>query len=78
MTMRWAAAFAAIAVTCSAAVYIHQREVFAGFSGSNSSATDIFDQGTPVYSHPSWEDPVAVLLVFGGLALAAGVVRFRR
>jgi hypothetical protein len=28
--------------------------------------------------HPSWEDPLSVLLSIGGIAVAAGVITYRR
>ena len=72
--MRWALAIAVVALAWSAAVYVHQRTVFAGFGPATASNF----MGDPVYVHPSWEDPVAVLLAVGGVAIAAAIVSFRR
>lgn len=62
--MRLAAAIAVIAVTLSAAVYVHQRNV----RRPGCAATGAII-GYCKY-HPSWEDPVAVLLAVGGIAVA--------
>jgi hypothetical protein len=93
--VRLAAAIGMIAVTLSAALYVHQRRVTITIpatghpvpecaNGScylpNPGPVTGYTGGTPGYSqiqHPSWEDPVAVLLAIGGVAVAVGIVRVR-
>jgi hypothetical protein len=65
-----------IAVAFAAAIYIHQRhtEIFVpafhgGLYGSHPATT--------IRRHPSWEDPVAVLIAIGGIAIAVGIIAFR-
>ena len=78
--MRFAVAIAVIAVTLAAAVYIHQRHTWAsaGTSVQTFKSGDGYVTGTDtltrVSQHPSWEDPVAVLLAIGGVAVAVGIV----
>ena len=71
--MRLAAAIAVVAVAWSAAVYVHQRVIY-------SPPTPIC-AGSPfscARQHPSWEDPAAVLIALGGLAVAVGIFTYRR
>lgn len=70
--MRYALAIAVIAATWSAAVFVHQRHSYTTFCGSK----DIFTPCTytTVRNHPSWEDPVAVLLAVGGVAVAVAII----
>jgi hypothetical protein len=63
-----------VAVAWSAAVYIHQRTVFAGVGPATSGNF----YGDAIYTHPSWEDPAAVGIAIGGLAIAAGILTARR
>jgi hypothetical protein len=71
--MRWALAIAVIAVTLAGAVYLHERQV---------DETYLVERCNPYFSsnclqirriHPSWDDPVAVLLAIGGIAVAVGI-----
>jgi hypothetical protein len=81
--MRLATALAVVAVACAAAVYLHQRTVRVGspagviFTSKEPVAT-LPNIAIPAYRHPSWEDPVAVLIALGGLAIAGGIVTNRR
>ena len=63
-------AIAVVALSWSAAFYIHERTVFAGVA----CACRLGGPFPAIYSHPSWDDPVAVLLAVGGLAVAVGIV----
>ena len=93
--MRIAVAIAVIAVTFSAAVYVHQRRLelyglgcFAAtgaapgwHSPAACSAAGFTWRRYPLAyrSHkPSWEDPVAVLVAIGGVAVAVGILTVRR
>jgi hypothetical protein len=82
--MRLAAALVVIAITWSGAVYIHQRTVRVGspagvtFFQSKGPVATLPNLAIPVYRHPSWEDPVAVLIALGGLAIAGGIVTYGR
>src|SRR5581483_10984378 len=98
--MRFAVALLVIAMTASAALYVHQRDVMTIVNGGTNTTTtgspyaksghgSAYDQGSQYgrgffvemvtsRSHPSWEDPVAVLLGVGGVALAVGIVAVRR
>lgn len=64
--MRLAAAIGVIAVTLAAAVYVHERKVLRQGCSVESIASFCFVR-------PSWEDPVAVLLALGGIAVATGI-----
>jgi hypothetical protein len=72
--VKFAAGIAVIAVAFSAAIYIHQRHtVTFGYQDA--------DLGRGTYGaqlitprHPSWEDPVAVLIALGGVTVAVGIV----
>ena len=70
--MRYALAIAVVAVAWSAALYLHQRReteyVFANHAPCGTPG-----QPCTKKVHPSWEDPVAVLLALGGLAVAVGI-----
>ncbi len=58
-----------IAVTLAAAVYVHERRL-PEFAGCNHRAACMY--------RPGWEDPVAVLVALGGIAVAVGIVTYRR
>ena len=66
--MRYALAIAVVAVAWAAALYVHQRQVLATVNYASATAT---------YAHPSWEDPAAVLIALGGLAVAVAIARPR-
>jgi hypothetical protein len=80
--VRLAVAIAVIAVAFSAAVYIHQRHTWTSTITSVQTKTGGFVTGTDTFTrvrhHPSWEDPAAALIAIGGIAVAAGIVTFRR
>jgi len=87
--VRLALAIGVIAVAWAAAIYIHQRHTLSAshFVTSTSSARSGGGYGSvttaftgrdsallaPVREHPSWEDPLAVLLAIGGVAIAVRV-----
>lgn len=73
--MRLAGAIAVVAVAWSAALYIHQRRLVAWVRTTTGSAyADPYGfHEKAIYSHPSWEDPVAVLIAGGGLAVAVAI-----
>jgi hypothetical protein len=78
--MRLALAIGLIAV--AAAVYIHERWVTTtsctyGSASSPYAAPCPLDGIVAVASHPTWENPVAVLLAIGGVAGAAGILSVR-
>jgi hypothetical protein len=68
--VRLALAISVIAVAWAAAIYIHQRRTLS--TPHPVSGT----YGTPlgVRQHPSWEDPVAVLVAIGGVAVAVAII----
>jgi hypothetical protein len=74
--MRYAIAIGVIAIALAGAVYVHQRHitrtivVATSSSGLPYAQTGYSEEGF----HPAWEDPVAVLIALGGLAVAVGVV----
>jgi hypothetical protein len=75
--MRLAAAIAVVAVAFSAADYVHQRHLVV-IEGANvpSPATGPTVEMTFRHrTHPSWEDPAAVLIAIGGIAV--GIVAYR-
>ncbi len=83
--MRLAAALGIIAICAAAGLYIYQRHVNATIHVANynsqSNNASLFATATTtaiVRKHPSWEDPVALLIAFGGLAVAAAVLNARR
>jgi hypothetical protein len=85
--VRLAVAIAAIAVTLSAALYVHLRRVtpddhLTFLQGRTAQPSlELRDLSNPVplaKKHPSWEDPVAILLSVGGIATAAGILTVRR
>ena len=91
--VRLAAAIGLIAVTLATALYVHQRwtvDVVCTVPGAGADCGEYAASSNPilralsgsiVYSnrrHPSWEDPVAVLLALGGLAGAAGILTTKR
>ena len=98
--MRLALAVGLIAITLSAAVYVHLRTAgtyIASGSCTTRGAGDLVqtvpdDEAncaaksgtwTPTVlfdrtAKPAWEDPVAVLLVLGGISVAAGILTVRR
>ena len=73
--MRFAIALAVVAVAWATAVYIHERHVTVSGVVCTSSCGQFGEQdtGTSWSQHPAWEEPVAVLLALGGLAVAVGV-----
>ena len=79
--MRLALALAVVAVSWAAALYIHQRHPLHAVTdcaypagGGFGSNTCIPETSHAPY-HPSWEDPIAVLLAIGGVAVAVGIAR---
>ena len=69
--MRLAVAIAVVAVTWSAAVFVHQRKpTIPGCNGVTA--------GYCAPKHPAWEDPMAVLIALGGVAIAAGILTIGR
>lgn len=75
--MRLAAAIGLTAVSIAAAVYVHQQH---SAQAAQSCTSDYFGASQCVsYStgHPSWRDPVAALLVTGGLAVAVSIINHR-
>ena len=84
--MRLAAAIGVIAIAFSAAIYIHQRHTWTKPGLVQAGTTSGYGSGglaTPtiygsVSQHPSWEDPVAILIATGGVAIAAGILTARR
>jgi len=76
--MRVATALAIIAVAWAAAVFLHERKVGlpCGWDEPRACPTrsnDIFYRST-IRTHPSWEDPVAVGMAIGSLAIGAAIV----
>lgn len=65
--MRLALAIAVIAVTWSAALYVHQSLTLTEHVSCNWPVKCI------AQVHPSWADPAAVLLALGGVAVAVGI-----
>jgi hypothetical protein len=85
--VRLAVAIAAIAVTLSAALYVHLRRVtpddhLTFLQGRTAQPSlelrDLSNPAPLAKKHPSWEDPVAILLSVGGIATAAGILTVRR
>jgi len=71
--VRLALALVVVAVAWAAAVWVHQRRVDVPIAPPWGAACP--DGGCSVRStHPSWEDPVAVLLAVGGVAVAVAIV----
>jgi len=73
--VKLAAAITVAAVAWAAAVYIHQRSHLSTVVVRTASGSAYFPGYKPAVTRtwrqrPSWEDPVAVLLVVGGVALA--------
>ncbi len=79
--MRLALAIGVIAITLAAAVYVHQRHVTGVYTACipNHPSSTVYrchyTTGITAKVHPSWEDPVAVLLALGGIAVAAGALK---
>ena len=80
--MRLALAIGVIAVALAGAVYIHQRHAWQTYPAVPQTCTPQSGGGTfctPAIParrtrvHPSWEDPVAVLLGIGGIAVGVGI-----
>lgn len=69
--MKRALAIAVIAVAWSSALFVHQRTV-TSWHPQRSLPGAIYTAGF-VTAHPSWEDPAAVLVALGGLAVAFGI-----
>ena len=76
--MRLAAAIAVIAVALAAAVYVHQRHTWQSITPLGCSPYADRNCSTSIAQHPSWEDPAAVLIAVGGIAVAAGILTTRR
>jgi hypothetical protein len=73
--VRLAVAIAVVAVTWAGAVYVHQRHTTLVVDPPGCSPYFDKNCSVAVRQHPSWEDPVAVLLALGGVAVAVGVAR---
>jgi hypothetical protein len=75
--VKFAAGIAVIAVAFSAAIYIHQRHIVT--FGNQNEDLGRGTYGAPLIAprHPSWEDPVAVMIALGGVAVAVGIVTNR-
>jgi hypothetical protein len=77
--MRHALALAVIAVAWSSALFVHQRNVTVWVPAKTAASSGYPGRaiylGTlaPTQAHPSWEDPAAVLVALGGLAVAFGI-----
>ena len=76
--MRIALTLAVIALAFPAAVYIHERHTF--FTYTAPGCSPYFDKNCErsIEQHPSWEDPAAVGIALGSLAIGAGIVGYRR
>jgi hypothetical protein len=85
--MRYALAIAVIAIAWSAALYVHQRHVTTTLTPAQADPANCsnykpggfgsdYCAGLKVTGrqHPSWEDPAALLIALGGLAIAVGIV----
>lgn len=74
--VRLAIAIGVIAVALAGAVFIHQRHTYISYCPSTEpgycSGADPINLLTRP-QHPSWEDPVAVLIGLGGIAVAVGI-----
>jgi len=74
--VRLAAAIAVIAIAWSAAVYLHQLPRFWTTGGAATQGGFVV---TPIkYHRRSWNDPAAVGIAIGSIAVAVGIVTFRR
>jgi hypothetical protein len=74
--MRLTLALAVIVVAFAAAIFIHQRHTTRTTHPRDFSKLNLFAH--PARQHPSWEDPVAVVVAVGGVAVAAGIVATER
>jgi hypothetical protein len=63
--MRFAIAVAVVGAAFAAAFYVHQRKV------PTSNGCEFV--GYVCKTHPSWEDPIAVLIAIGGITLAMAI-----
>ncbi|HZV27155.1 MAG TPA: hypothetical protein VFG00_12795 [Acidothermaceae bacterium] len=77
--MRLATAIGVIAVTLAAAVYVREGRVAnpvynAALATCAKSDVTSCTISVAARVRPCWEDPVAVLLALGGVAIAVGVV----
>ncbi len=71
--MRYVLALVVVAVCWSTAVYVHQRP--SGVTtGVRTSSNPYFVNTAGSSRSSGWEDPVAVLIAVGGVAIAAGIV----
>ena len=71
MRLRFILGVGIAVIAAAIAAYVHQRHAW----------RYCFDFGGGRYRcryHPSWEDPVALLIVVGGVAVAAGVIAAHR
>lgn len=79
--MRFAVAIVVVGVAFAAAVAVHQRDPATSWNNcSDPTSSDPWGGGpcSGTTTHPSWEDPAAVLIAIGGIAVAVGIVPFRR
>jgi hypothetical protein len=75
--VKFAAAIAVIAVAFSAAGYIHQRHILTVGNQNADLGRGTYAAPMIVQRHPAWEDPAAVLVALGGVAVALGIVTER-
>ena len=68
---RLAVAIFVLGVTWAGATFMHQRILL-------RPQCSVVASDPQCRFRPSWEDPAAVLLALGGLAVAAGIVTARR
>jgi hypothetical protein len=81
--VRLVAAIGVIAVGLAAAVYVHERRTAnpkytAAVAYCNKQPNGCTSIDVPQRVRPSWDDPAAVLLSIGGIAVAAGILTARR
>ena len=81
--VRLAIALVVLGLAVSGAVYLHQREVLVTrqeclpLMVPNDHPNCILPSTELIPAHPSWQDPVALLLLVGGVAAAASLVTRR-
>jgi hypothetical protein len=76
--VRLALAIAVLGAAFAVAFYVHQRHTFGPvFHSGGGSGSGVFGNPLlPERHHPSWEDPTAVAIAIGGIALAVGIVAY--